>query len=78
MVFVLALVFLGLIAVEAPGLIMKRQWRELGAFGGLMVIAMFLSFAEVLQLPIPNPTKGLEMIFNPVAEFIHKLLEVRV
>ena len=73
-ILALMVIFLVLIALEAPGLVRDKQWRELAAFSVLMVVAMALSFAQVLGLPIPNPNHGLEAIFTPIAEMIKKVL----
>jgi len=74
LIVLLILVFLAIIAFEVPKLVKQQQWRELAAFGGLLVIAMVLSFGQVLGLRLPNPTRWIEIIFDPVAEVVNKLL----
>ncbi|PKM83016.1 MAG: hypothetical protein CVU89_02500 [Firmicutes bacterium HGW-Firmicutes-14] len=74
MIVLLGLVFLAIIAFEVPGMLKKQQWRELAAFSVLMLIAMALSFAQLLGLPVPNPTPVIEAIFEPVSEAVKKLL----
>ena len=69
----LAGIFLVIIAYEVPGLIKNKEWRELAAFSGLMMVAMAMSFAEALNLPFPNPNTGLKMIFTPVTSLIYKM-----
>ncbi len=73
-ILVLIIVFIGIIALETPVMLKNRQWRELAAFGVLMLGAMVLTFAQVLGLPLPNPTSGIEMIFSPVADMIKNIL----
>lgn len=74
MIFLLGLIFIGIIAVEAPGLIKKRMWRELAAFLGLLIIGMIYSYGQVLDLPLPNPTDLIMAIFKPVSQYLEKIL----
>jgi len=39
-----------------------------------MLLAMYLTFGQVLGLPVPNPTIWLETVFGPVSDMIHQLL----
>ncbi|MCL6610798.1 MAG: hypothetical protein K6T66_04565 [Peptococcaceae bacterium] len=73
MVF-LIIIFIAIIAIEAPGLIRKKMWRELAAFGVLLIIGMIYSFGQVLDLPLPNPTEGIMAVFEPVSRYLEKLL----
>ncbi|MBU7005945.1 hypothetical protein [Phosphitispora fastidiosa] len=73
-IFLLIIVFTGIIALETPAMLKKRQWRELAAFGVLMLGGMALTFAQALGLPLPNPTTGIEVIFSPVADMIKDIL----
>ena len=73
-IILLIIIFLGIIALETPSMLKKRQWRELAAFGVLMLGGMALTFAQALGLPLPNPTTGIEMIFSPVADIIKNIL----
>ncbi len=74
MVILLSLIFIGIIALEAPGLVKKRMWRELAVFTVLLIIGMVYSFGQALDLPLPNPTKVVEAIFRPVGKYMEKLL----
>ncbi|MDD4237621.1 MAG: hypothetical protein PHT62_03560 [Desulfotomaculaceae bacterium] len=73
-ILLLVLVFAVIIALEAPGLVRKKMWRELTAFSVLLLIGMILSFGQVLQLPLPNPTSGIDAVFGPFSKYIEKLL----
>ncbi|WP_418790725.1 hypothetical protein [Phosphitispora sp. TUW77] len=73
-IFILIIVFLGIIALEVPTLVKNSQWRELAAFGILMLGAMAVTFAYVLGLPVPNPTKGIEAMVNFTAGMLKKIL----
>lgn len=74
MIYLLSLIFLGIIAYEAPGLVKKKMWRELAAFSVLLIIGMIYSYGQILNLPLPNPTRGVEAIFKPVSEYVEKIL----
>lgn len=74
MVCLLSLIFMGIITLEAPGLIKKKMWRELAAFGIVLVIGMIYSFGLALDLPLPNPTVGVEAVFKPLSEYLDKIL----
>lgn len=74
MVYLLSFIFLAIIALEAPGLIKKKMWRELAAFGVLLLIGMAYSYGQALDLPVPSPTAGIEAVFKPVSRFIEKIL----
>ncbi|TEB16468.1 hypothetical protein Psfp_01296 [Pelotomaculum sp. FP] len=74
MIVLLVLVFIAIIAFEAPGLVKKKMWRELVAFSVLLLIGMVLSFGQALKLPVPNPTKGIDAVFKPVTQFIESML----
>ncbi|MFZ5631565.1 MAG: hypothetical protein ACOY40_01835 [Bacillota bacterium] len=74
MVFLLSIIFMAIIAFEAPGLIKKKMWRELAAFSVLLIIGMAYSYGLVLDLPLPNPTEGIMAIFEPVGKYLEKLL----
>lgn len=74
MIFLLILVFALIIAFEAPGLVRKKMWRELTAFSVLLLVGMILSFGQALDLPLPNPTRGIEAVFKPFSLYLEKLL----
>lgn len=74
MLFLASLIFIAIIAFEVPDLIKKKMWRELAAFGVLMLIGMFYSYGQILDLPLPNPTEGIMAIFKPVSQYLEKLL----
>ncbi|MDF2636130.1 MAG: hypothetical protein K0R78_3004 [Pelosinus sp.] len=75
MAFALILVFGLLLALEVPDLVRNKMWRELGVYFLLMAISIYYSFGQVFDWTLPNPTKGVEAIFKPVAEAVEKLLK---
>jgi hypothetical protein len=73
-IFLLAFVFVAIVAYEAPGLVRKKLWRELAAFTVLLVIGMVLSFGQALKLSLPNPARGIDALFGPMTRYLEKLL----
>lgn len=58
-VFLIILIFAFLALLEIPGLMCKKQWRELAISSVLLGIGFLLSFLQVIGVSIPNPNKGL-------------------
>jgi len=75
MVFALILGFCVLIVLEVPGLVKNKMWKELCVYSVLMAIGIVYSLGQVLDWPLPNPTKGVEIIFKPVAAAVDRLLK---
>ncbi|OPZ73119.1 MAG: hypothetical protein BWY80_00997 [Firmicutes bacterium ADurb.Bin456] len=73
-ILLLVLGFITIIAVETPGLVKKKMWREFAAFSVLVLLGMVLSFGQALKLPLPNPIRGIEALFEPVTAYLEKLL----
>lgn len=74
-IVLLLLILGGIIAFEVPGLIQRNARRELLAFGILLLVGTVYSFGYVLNIKTPNPTKIIELFFEPPAMFIIKLLK---
>ncbi|MDD4170269.1 MAG: hypothetical protein PHD36_08490 [Desulfotomaculaceae bacterium] len=74
MIILVSLVFVGIIAIEAPRLIKNRMWREMGAFSVLLVVGLVYSFGLALSWPLPNPVKLLRTVFLPVTRYLELLL----
>ena len=74
MIWLLSLIFIVIIALEVPVLIKKKLWRELITFSVLLLIGMTYSYGQLLDLPLPNPTDGVEAIFKPVSQYLQELL----
>jgi len=66
----LLLIFTVIIWFELPKLIKNKMWGELIAFSILMLIGMSLSIAQTVGINLPNPTKGLEALYKPLAELL--------
>ncbi|RXE57600.1 hypothetical protein [Acetivibrio mesophilus] len=59
MIFII-LIYAFIIIINVPGLLKRKEWRELTAFSILYVIALVLGLMYVLDIPIPSPMKGLQ------------------
>jgi hypothetical protein len=46
--------------INVPGLIKRKEWKELAVFSIMYVIAFALGLMYVLDIPIPSPMKGLQ------------------
>lgn len=70
MIFLLLLVFAGVILIEVPGMVKNKMWRELVVFFIFLALGMALSIPQVLGVRIPNPTKAIEALFKPLSELL--------
>jgi len=59
-VIFLLLIYALIIIINVPGLVKRKEWRELTAFFILYIIAFALGLMYVLDIPIPSPMKGLQ------------------
>jgi len=55
-------------------LLKQKIKKDIYVFAGLMAIAAYLSISTALGLYVPNPSKGLQTIFQPVNQLIQQLL----
>lgn len=69
--------FAAIVAFELPRLLRQKLWREMVAFFVLIAIGMALSIGQVLRLPLPNITKGIEAVTRPVYKVIERTLMPR-
>lgn len=76
MLILLIFFFMVVIAVQVPGMLRQGMWKELVVYSILMAVAMALSFAETLDITLPNPTGVTEVLFEPVSKFVHGLLHI--
>ncbi|KKM12155.1 hypothetical protein SY88_04705 [Clostridiales bacterium PH28_bin88] len=74
MALLLTVIFAALIAAEAPKLVQEKMWRELAVYSTLMLLGMFLSYAQVLRIDIPNPDEWVRHLYKPVSEAVFRYL----
>lgn len=62
MVILLIATFLGMAALELPGLISRNLWRQLGAFLLIWITAFTLSLLLALDVGLPNLVEVIEFL----------------
>ncbi len=60
------LVYAFMLVLVLPGIVKRKEWRELAAFSVLYVIAFVLSVLYALDIPIPSPMKGLDYLISDI------------
>lgn len=61
-ILALILIFTIIALFEFPGLVKKKEWRELITSSVLLAIGFMLSFLQVIGVKVPNPNKGIEAL----------------
>ncbi|MDA8235481.1 MAG: hypothetical protein M0Z31_11920 [Clostridia bacterium] len=74
MILLVLVVFFLVLWLELPKLIRQRWWWELAVFAVIWALALVVSVAQIYDLPLPNPTHGLEYIFKPVSHWFEEVL----
>lgn len=69
-VFLLLVLFGGIVIFEVPGLIYRKYWKELIVFFLLLGFAFIISFLVVLDITIPSPAKGIEIVVTRFLKII--------
>ncbi|MEW5761610.1 MAG: hypothetical protein AB1776_00210 [Bacillota bacterium] len=69
--------FAAIVAFELPRLLREKLYREMTVFFVLIAIGLALSIGQVLRVPLPNITKGIEAATRPVYKMIEKALAPR-
>lgn len=67
MLIVLIATFLGIAALEVPGLISRNLWRELSVFLLIWVMAFALSLLLALNVDLPNLVEVIEFLAKKAA-----------
>jgi len=68
MQWMVVLVFVAMWVPELPGMLRRRQWRELAAFAALWAVGLTLAVLIVLDIPINQVTKLLRAVFEPIGQ----------
>lgn len=61
-------------AFEVPGMVRKRLFKDLTVYAILLTASLLLSLAGVLNIPVPNPVKGIIYLFKPISRWLEQLL----
>jgi hypothetical protein len=62
----LLLIYAFIAVLNIPGMIKKKEWRELAAFSVFYAAGFLLGLLYVLDIPIPSPMKGLDYLIVEV------------
>mgnify|MGYP001335284802 CR=1 FL=1 len=73
MIVLLAAVFAVILFLEVPGMVKKRQWRELTVYSVLMAIALVISAMYILDLDVPNPVKNTQYYVQSLVKHLFGL-----
>ncbi|AZV56606.1 hypothetical protein [Clostridium sp. AWRP] len=68
MIFLLIIIFICILSFEVPEMIKNKYWHELKVYSIFIIISFILSLFYVLNIPIPNPAKGMEFV---VKDLLH-------
>lgn len=66
--------FAVIVAIELPRLIKQKIYHKIVIFFVLIILGITLSLGQVLQLPIPNVTKGIETVTRPIFKVVETIL----
>lgn len=66
----LVLLFAALAFAEVPYLVKQGRRRELAGFVLYLLLAALLTFPQALGVEVPNPMKGIEAVFAPLAKWL--------
>lgn len=64
MILLLIAIFSIIIVIDVPPLIKQKMYKELATFTVLFLIGVIYSLGQFYGWPLPNPAKGLEMLFG--------------
>lgn len=70
----ITLAYIIIILLEVPRLVVQKMWRDLAAFSLLLLPAIVYSYGLALDIDMPNPTKLIEIIFEPLAKQLEQIL----
>jgi hypothetical protein len=61
----------GIIAyIEIPSLLRAKLYREIGAFGLLLLLGMTMGILETMDVRLPNPLDWITAIHKPISDMI--------
>ncbi|NHN30669.1 hypothetical protein [Paenibacillus agricola] len=64
-----------MIWVEVPGLWKKQQFKELLIFSVLLIMGTSLGIAQAAKIEIASPLDWISYVFEPVGEWILRMLK---
>ncbi|MEW6182400.1 MAG: hypothetical protein AB1500_04385 [Bacillota bacterium] len=73
-ILLLILIFTAMAYFEVPRMLKNNMRRELYAFIVISALGFTLAAGQILHLPLPNITKGIETVVRPLYEAVETLL----
>ncbi|MCD9022642.1 hypothetical protein [Cohnella silvisoli] len=59
-----------IVALEIPGLMKKKQKRELWAFSILLMLGVGFGMISILLNNVPSPLSGITFVFKPLSDIL--------
>lgn len=69
---VLLLIFAGIAALDVPGMVKSRQWRNLMIYAVLFLPILALGIMATMNIPIPSPIKAIQSFYQNVLHLTFK------
>jgi hypothetical protein len=73
-VLLLCLFYGGASAIQIPGMIARKEWRDLIAYSAFMFFSFAVALLMLLDIPVPNPT---DLIIRLVGGFALRFMEAQ-
>lgn len=70
----LTVLFMGILYLQLPPLIKKKNLREIISYSVMMAIGIIYSYGYALDIELPNPTKAVDAVFRPLTKLLDTLL----
>ncbi|WP_195376844.1 hypothetical protein [Anaerotruncus rubiinfantis] len=58
--------FAGIAAIDLPGMIKKKRWRNLIIYGVIFLLVLLLGLLIALDIKVPSPIKAIQMFYRDV------------
>ncbi|MCD2348008.1 hypothetical protein [Clostridium guangxiense] len=66
MIFLQICTFIAVLLIEVPDLVKNKYWHELKIFSIFLAAAFILSLFYIIDIPIPNPVRGIEYLIKDI------------
>lgn len=70
--FAATIVFLFIFYTQGLPLARQKKWGDFSVFLGLLLLAGYMTYGEVLDFYVPNPIHLVKWIFDPLARLMFK------
>ncbi|MXQ53689.1 hypothetical protein [Shimazuella alba] len=66
---------IGIIWVEVPALLKKKQIKELVCFSFFLISGVVTGLIAAMQIDLPNPYDWIRVIYSPISDWIDNILQ---